>query len=106
MNDNDNSGATINLLMDHTDINLIDATDTIGEIISPTPERNIETRESQTCGGKNLPEPIIPADEERMKPLLKTQKGFKGNSVVVCLSIFLHNEEYLSRPNSSTRYNC
>ena len=33
-NDDDNSGTTINLLMDHTNIDLMDATNTIEEFIS------------------------------------------------------------------------
>ena len=66
-----------------------------------TPRRSPRVRNSPTPRGKNLPEVIIPANEETIVPELKAQKGFKGNSVVLCPEIYLQHNTSLKDTISS-----
>ena len=92
-NDNDDdSDRTI-------DLNSTAVQDTSNDKMAEEAEETVEAQaieiQERPQTGKNLPEIIIPANEEQIKPALKCQKGLKGNSVVVCPSIFLHNNETL-----------
>ena len=58
-NNDDNSGTTINLLMDHTNINLMDATDIIEEFISLEPEI-LKHQGDKLVGGRTYQNPSFP----------------------------------------------
>ena len=89
--DDDDSGGTIDL---NTTTAQATSVDEIAEETGTATEMGIEIGEPPRTG-KNLPEIIIPANEAQIKPSLKCQKGFKENSVVLCPSVFLHNNETL-----------
>ena len=85
-NDDDDSGGTIDLIAT--------IVDEIAEETVTATEMEVEIEETPRTG-KNLPEIVIPVNEKDIKPTLKCQKGLKGNSVVLCPSVFLHNNETL-----------
>ena len=88
LNRTDVQGTSIDAMADETG-----ATREI-EIEETSAAREIEIEETPQTG-KKLREIIIPVNKEQMKPALKWQNGLKGNSVVVCPLVFLHNNETL-----------